>query len=253
MRANRINVIAIVLGSFLLFSCKKQTEQYKSDALSDYIPQQVGKYITYRTDSTVFTNFGKRTEIHSYQEKNIVDAQLPDGLGRPSYRILRYIRDTAGTQPWAPSGSYFITPMRNTVEVIENNLRFIKLALPIQQNYTWKGNRYLPFDPYNDIYPDWNNDDGMADWDNTYSKIGETILLNGQTITNVITVDGINETTNIPQIDPNAYASINYLQEKYAKGIGMVYQQFIMWEYQPPTSGGYTKGFGITRSMIDHN
>ena len=145
---SRLNFIAAALACFTFFSCTKKIENYNSAPLSDYLPLQVGNYITYRLDSTVFTNFGTVTAVHSYQEKQIVDAQITDNLGRNSYRILRYIRDTAGTQPWSPAGSYFITPTGKTVEVIENNLRFIKLALPITQDFSWKGNNYLPTDPY---------------------------------------------------------------------------------------------------------
>jgi len=39
---------------------------------------QPGKYITYRLDSLVFTNFGKNTEIHKYQMKHEIDAELVD-------------------------------------------------------------------------------------------------------------------------------------------------------------------------------
>ena len=93
--------------------------------LSDYLPLQVGKYITYELDSTIFTNFGTVVAVHSYQEKQVFDAQVPDNLGRPSYRILRFLRDVSGTQGWSPAGAYFITPTDKTVEVIDNNLRVI--------------------------------------------------------------------------------------------------------------------------------
>jgi hypothetical protein len=37
--------------------CKKQTDQFSLTPLSAYYPTQVGKYIVYQMDSTVFTNF----------------------------------------------------------------------------------------------------------------------------------------------------------------------------------------------------
>ena len=42
--------------------------------------------------------------------------------------------------------------------------------------------------------------------------------------------------------------------EKYAKGIGLIFQELKMWEYQPPSSArsGY-RGFGVKRTIIDHN
>jgi hypothetical protein len=79
---------------------KKETEEFKTEAIADYMPLAVGKYITYRLDSTVFTNFGRNEEIHKYRVKHVVDAQITDNLGRPSYRILRYLSDSLGHQPW---------------------------------------------------------------------------------------------------------------------------------------------------------
>ena len=255
MRAN-LNLLFLAVFPLLFFSCKTETEDFQSEELKTYIiPLQVGKYITYQLDSTVFTNFGRNTERHKYQEKNIVDAQIPDALGRMSYRIFRYLRDSAGTQAWKPSGSYMLTPLKNTIELTDNNLRFINLVAPVKQDVTWKGNRYLPEEPYDQFY-NFNNDFDIADWDNTYTSIGESELIKGKTYNDILTVDGINDIINVPVTDVANYGSINFQQDKYAKGIGMVLQELIMWEYQPNTGGqggGFKVGFGVKRSIIDHN
>jgi hypothetical protein len=253
MRASRFSLfLLIAIG---LFSCKKKTEEFSSAPLSDYIPLQVGHSITYRLDSVVFKSFGTVTEVHSYQEKHVVDALLPDGLGRPSYRIFRYLRDTSGTSPWTPVGTYFITPLTNSTEVIENNLRFMKLTLPIAEEHSWKGNEFLPDDPYSPLY-NFENDDEMSDWDYTYGNLDESVVLNGKTIDHVLTVNGVDQSDNVPIVNQTGYGSIDFMQDKYAKGIGLVYQRFIMWEYQPPNGinpVGAKTGFELTRSMIDHN
>src|SRR4051812_34002609 len=121
MRKTRLSLLALIFGWILAPGCKRATEEITSEPLSDYMPLEVGKYITYRLDSTVFTSFGTNVEIHSYQEKNVVDAQFKDLLDRPSYRVLRYLRDAAGTGPWTQAGSYYITPAGQTMEVIEHN------------------------------------------------------------------------------------------------------------------------------------
>lgn len=251
MRANQF--LLLLTCTALFFSCKKETEEFKAQPVSDYVVTQPGKYIIYRTDSTLFPNFGASTKINSYQEKFEIDAATADNLGRPSYRVFRYIRDTAGTQAWKPQGTLFFTPTENNLEVIENNLRFLKLAGPVKQDKTWKGNRYLPNNPYSAYY-EFSNDVNIADWDYTYKGLDETIKLNNKTVTNVVTVEQINESINAPVTTPAAYGYINTSIEKYAKGIGLVYQELTMWEYQPPASPrpGY-RGFGVKRSMLDHN
>lgn len=259
MRSNRYLVTSFLAACFL-FSCTKTTETYQTAHLSEYFPVQVGKYITYRLDSTVFTSFGTVTEVHSFQEKQVVDAQFTDGSGRASYRVLRYTRDTAGTRPWAPAGSYSITPGDSTIEVNENNLRFIKLILPVKEGVTWKGNRYLPDDPFSPQFG-FNSNFGISDWDYTYGSVDSSVIVKGQTYNGVLTVYGIDDSFNADRnstavLNTSSIAYVNYMKDVYAKGLGLIDQQFILWEYQPPntsTSSGYQVGFAVRRQIIDHN
>jgi hypothetical protein len=72
-------LLLIFLGIlFSITSCKKVTEEFQTDDVSEYIPLQVGKFITYRLDSLVFTNGGRSQETHSYQVKHVVDAEITD-------------------------------------------------------------------------------------------------------------------------------------------------------------------------------
>lgn len=260
MRSKQLFLFAAALVSIFMLGCKKETEEFQSDAISDYLPLQEGKYITYQLDSTVFTNFGTTTEIHSYQEKHLVDAEITDGMGRPSYRIMRFTRDAAGTQSWAAAGTYFITPTTKTIELVENNLRFVKLALPVKENFSWKGNQFLPDDPYAPVY-DFQVNTGMYLWDYTYTSVNGTETINNETYDSVLTVDAVDESTNMdPEtaevFDANFIGSVSRLHEEYAKGVGLIYQDYIMWDYQSPNAGnpdGKKTGFRVKRSIIDHN
>jgi hypothetical protein len=248
------NFTAVVL-LFSFISCKKETEEFQTEALAEYLPLAVGKYITYRIDSTVFTNLGRNEEVHKYQVRHVVDAEVTDNLGRPSFRIFRYLRDSAGTQPWTPNGTYFITPLTDQVEVIEDNLRFIKLHLPLKLNVDWKGNKYLSSDPYASLYS-FSNDDNMNDWDYEYDQFDPSITIGSQTVNDVYTVFHIDEALNAPVTDTRSYGARTLSVEQYAKNIGLVSRDYIIWEYQPNTGGaggGYKVGFGIKMWMLDHN
>jgi hypothetical protein len=260
MRSKQLHLLTAALACFLFIGCGKTVETYTSSPLSDYVPLQAGKYITYRLDSTVFSNFGTVNVVKSFQEKQVVDSKFTDATGRDSYRIFRFTRDTAGTQPWVSAGTYVITPTDKTVEVIENNLRFVKLVMPIAQDYTWKGNRYLSSEPFSSVYS-FNNDMGMDQWDYTYTSIQGNLTVKGKAYSDVLTVDGIHDVfnaniNNATVVNPAIIGYVNHQQDNYAKGIGLVYQEFIMWEYQPPNGVnqvGSKVGFGIKRSIIDHN
>ncbi|MES1221547.1 MAG: hypothetical protein ABUT20_38965 [Bacteroidota bacterium] len=250
----RLSLLAAVVFSF--YSCDKTTtEDFQSDNLSDYIPLSIGKYITYRIDSTVYTNFGRTTEIHKYQVKHIIDAQITDNLGRPSYRVFRYLNDSTASKSWLPAGTYFITPLSTQVEVIEDNLRFIKLRLPVKDGGTWKGNKYISANPYAALY-NFSNDDDMEDWDYEFDGGSSSFSYAGKNYTNVYSIEEANEAYNVPITDPNSYASKIRAVEKYSKNIGLVYREYELWEYQPNPGGSggpFKTGFGIKMWMVDHN
>jgi len=251
-----------MLGLLAITGCKKETEEFSSEPLSEYLPLQIGKYISYRLDSTVFTESGRKEVIRTYQEKFEVAQELTDNLGRPSYRLDRFIRDSAGNNAWTRAGAIFITPVDKTIEVISDNLRVLKLVFPVTEGNSWKGNRYIssgttnnPEGPYSALY-DFNDDAHIHidDWDFTYENKGETITLNDQTITDVVTVTGPDESANAPVTDPASFGSRTYSLDQYAKNIGLVFQELILWEYQPnPNGTPFKVGFGVKRSMIDHN
>ena len=248
----RISFIAVLF--FSLISCSEK-ESFQTEPLTDYLPVTPGKYITYRLDSTVFTNFGRNTEVHSYQEKHVIDA-LIDTMGHQSYRVFRYLRDSAGLQSWQPmpGGTYYITLYNDQIEVIENNLRFIKLHAPLRDGYNWRGNRYIPTDPYGSLYT-FSNDDNMEDWDYFYDGSPTSFSYRNKNYDDVYTVEETDENYNVPIVDPAAYAARSRAVERYSKTIGLVYREYEMWEYQPNPGGPspYKIGFGIKEWMIDHN
>jgi hypothetical protein len=348
MRANLTYCLSIACFTIALFSCKKETEvldghDYEAARLAEILPLQVGKTITYQTDSLVFTNFNRNEEIHSYIEKDTIDNEFLDAMGRTSYRVTRFMQDLNATRPWFSSGTYFITPTASTVEINENNLRFVKLALPLREGTTWSGNLYLPDEPYSTMY-NFSNDNRMDIWDYTYSKVNDVFTYNSTTVNNVVTVTGIdysnladtitvsdnavnvsgkttvyiqgtatdsirvsattptpstsilalynrtnqpltlngiavpagqgrtyefvngnwtygikdNNGNRIDVLNPELpFGSRSLMVDKYAPGIGLVYQEYTLWEYQYKISNGSddgTKtGFGVKRRMINHN
>src|SRR4030095_16352515 len=91
---------AIFLTAIIINGCSKESETLPTASIADYYPLEIGTSVTYRMDSTVFVNLNSTEEIHSYVAKDSVEAQVTDNLNRLSYRVHRYIRDTAETQPW---------------------------------------------------------------------------------------------------------------------------------------------------------
>jgi hypothetical protein len=241
------------IGLFFIFlffiSCKKVNDSFSSESVTDYYPLQVGKYITYKLDSTVFINFGQKDTIISYLAQDRVDALITDNLGRTAYRIIRYLRkDTTGD--WAPNNTFMVVPTQNSIEYVENNLRFLKLELPIKQDFSWKGNSYI------DTYSINSDFKYLDSWDYIYDSIDVPLTINSLKIDSTLKVAERDEFLGQdPSIPGTQYAEKNYAMEKYGKGIGLIYREFLHWEYQGGQSGvpGYFVGYGIKLSIINHN
>jgi len=220
------------------------------------MPLQTGKYIHYRLDSTVFIDFGQRDTVVSYDAKDVVDGEVTDNLGRPTFRIIRYLRDVNSTDEndYFPKLTYFVTASRESIEVQEENLKFQKLRLPVNNGFSWHGNSFLPASPYFELYQ-FSNDEDISLWDYTYMNVNEQITINDNTFDSTVTVQQVADSSNVPIEFPEGLAYRNYWTETYAKNVGLVYKEVVMWEYQPPNSGnpGFRSGFGIKMSIIDHN
>lgn len=232
--------------------CKKKVEIYQTEPLTDYyINLQPGKYIRYLLDSTLYIEFGQKDTVISYEAKDVVDARVTDLRGRDTWRILRYLRpvgsnDEAG---WDLKMAYYVTPTHEKLEVLENNLKFIKLTAPVLEGNTWHGNVYLPDHPYEQFYGIL-SDAGLQNWDYTYQNKNAVENINNKDYDSTVTVHQVEEEEYTPALDFR-----NYWIEKYAKGIGLIYKEKVMWEHQPAIGSNpdYYQGFGIKLTIIDHN
>lgn len=243
----KIFLLITIIATVTFSSCKKSTDDFKVVSPGDYYPLKVGKYITYSLDSTVFVNFGTVKQVHSYQVRLTIDALITDNLGRPAYRIIRYIRPTS-TAPWVADNTFMAVVTESSVEFIENNMRFLKMKAPVRNGFSWKGNTYI------DTYSLNSDVKYLDDWDYTYDSLDMKITLGALTIDSTLKVAQRDEVIGNPS-DAASYSEINYGAEKYAKGLGLIYRNFLHIEYQPPRPGvgAYSQGYGVKMTMIDHN
>ncbi len=237
-------------------SCEKKTDSPFEGSLNEYLPLQVGKYIRYQLDSTVYIHFGQRDTVISYEAKDVVEEEITDNAGRQGFRVVRYLRDAGSAEDteWTSALAYRVTPTRESIEILEDNLKFQKLRIPLKDGYHWHGNSFLPYSPYYTVYQ-FSNDEDIDIWDYTYHNVNQPTLIDGKQFDNTVTVIQVADSVNVPITYPDGLAYRNYWVEQYAKGIGLIYKEVAMWEYQPPNGGnpGYKTGFGIKMTILDHN
>jgi hypothetical protein len=256
----KLSRAALIIVAVLLVTigCKKTITYSMAPLTNYYMPLQVGKYITYRLDSLNFYFYGQLDTLTSYLAKDSVEEAITDNQGRPSWLVVRYLSDTTGTLPWTPTMTYMVTYLGNTLQVVENNLRFIKLTEPLTIGFNWTGNTYLPYAPYQDLF-DFSDDANLSLglWNYTYQSVNTPYQAGNKTYDSTVSVLLVNDSVNVPLVDPTTFASRTYWWETYAKNIGLVFRHTELWEYQPSssngTTAGYKIGFEVTLTLVDHN
>jgi hypothetical protein len=247
-----------------ILSCGKESVKPDEVNLESYFNLQPGKYNIYQLDSIVKATFNDTafTE-HSYQAKDLVDTIITDNLGRKSWRILRYLRplNSNDDNAWTSSDTYFITATRENVEVVENNLRYLKLILPLNENTFWKGNTHINTTPGGPL-------DYLDAWEYNYTNIDGPFTPLESSYDSTITVleadqgAGFLDDNTPLNVDQNGYRI--YSEEVYAKNIGLIYKYLNFWTFDARTTDvngnpslprpfGSRNGGGIRLRLISHN
>ncbi|MBS1729621.1 MAG: hypothetical protein JSS67_02470 [Bacteroidetes bacterium] len=244
-------IILLFSQSFLWLSCAKQSETLPLPALTDYYPLAVGHTLVYRLDSTSLTSFGQALEVHSYHLKDSIGDTVMDNQGRLSYRVFRSITDTMEQTGWVPLSTYYITPTPNSIEVVDDhNLRFIKLVEPLREGFSWKGNSYIDTRSANSPVQ------YMDNWNYVYQNNNQIFNSLMGPVDYSVTVFQQDETSPEGPFNPLYYQQRNYSVEVYAKGIGLIYKDFLHWTWQttpPPASfADDSYGFKINLLRVEH-
>lgn len=244
------SIVFLVMLLFAFFSCKKESETFQTASLNDYFPLITGKTYLYRLDSTVPVSFGNALAVKSYQAKDSIESTFTDNEGRLSYRIFRYTRDTAGLQPWTFAATFYATATDNQVEYVDNNLRFIKLHAPVTEGYTWMAHSFIDTKSFNTTVG------YLDDWEYEYRNVDASYDVLNTTYDSTVTVFQHDETTPEGPFDPNLDVQIRtYGLEVYAKGIGLIYKEFLYWNWQrnPSPPKYQDASYGVKLQLLSHN
>lgn len=241
---NTTSIFKLCALILIVSSCSKNDNAQININVFDYYPLKIGKYITYRLDSTVFENFNTQRVTKTYIVQDIIDAIIKDNQERDAYRIRRMIRSNYDTTKWADNSTFVVTAFDDRIEFQENNLRFIKLTNPISTSYSWKGNSKINvIDDYLRFY---------ENWDYMYDKINEPYTVNNKTFPETLTVLQADKLEGNP-LDPKAFYEKTKSVEVYAKSIGLVYKEFIHEFWQPSTANFQTNSYGVKLTILNHN
>jgi hypothetical protein len=246
-------ILLAVFFTIAYTACKKAdkvTEIKESDA---YFPLQIGKYVIYNVDSTIWDDTMCVKIIRRYQMMHTVVDTFTDARGRMSYRIDIRMRKKV-EDPWMVEGVVQATNTGQELETAYSGLRFIKMIYPIAENRTWKGNSYIVTADSDYVY--------FNDWTYRYINVDQPFGNGLVTYNNTVTVMAIDEAINDPYPQPRENASRTYSKEVFAKGIGMVYREYYRWTYDAYSENNTDinhindrclRGNGVVMRAVDHN
>tara|TARA_B100000809_G_scaffold263531_1_gene317001 strand:+ start:2066 stop:2755 length:690 start_codon:yes stop_codon:yes gene_type:complete len=215
----------ILAVTVFLFSCSKDEEEFVEPYLGhDYAGLEIGKYVIYDVDSFFYDDFNGLIDSSFYQVKEVVESKITDLEGDEAFKIIRY-RKESDTTGWVLIDVWSSKLSTTNFQKVEENVRFLKLIFPINLSDTWNGNAL--------------NNEGEQLYDYTAVEQSETI--GGNALSNVLTVLQFEEINLIEE---------KIFEEKYAKGIGMVYKKTVdITKVYNSSNGLFERSLGLDITM----
>ena len=202
----------LIFCMILVFSsCKKDAVIPPPDLGYNYYPGIIKSYITYDVDSVVYHPVAGDTAKYKFQIQEVMDTLITDNENRPTIKLIRYRKNYSATIPysqmtWTLQSVWVANKTTTNVQVDESNIRYTKLAFPINLNGTWNGTAYA--DTSAQTY--------------TYTAFDTPFTIQGNSFNKTLTV--------LQNLDTNALIYQNYY-EQYARGVGLIYKQIVNYTY----------------------
>lgn len=208
-----VSIFAIA-GILWMASCETTPDTYAVEPGLEYFPLEVGKYIIYEVDSTIFDPTGDTTVYFSktFVKEEITDTLL-DNVGNTLYRVERLQRQ-ADTLPWQIHKVLTLSKTEEQAIRTEDNLRFIKLTFPIKKNNSWNG--LVHFDPARIVTVAGESIEMFKNWDYRIESVDEPETIGALNFDKIATLQEADNENNL---------ELRISREKYAKDVGLVYAE----------------------------
>ncbi len=216
----------VLIGAFFLLlvtGCKKEETLLITNNYDQYFPINPDKAIIYKVDSITWNDFFTPVKIDtfSYFIKFQIGEKFIDDEGRESYYYRKYYR--TDTTSWEFRKNYAITKTAVRVELLEENIRFIKMVFPINNSIQWDMNAMNILNSTNSYY----------------SEFDEPLTLNNFNFDSTLTI--------IHQ-DLETLIGKDFHKEIYSKHTGLIMQEVVAIEKS--TNGSWKKGYKYVYTIL---
>ena len=243
-----VGLVSVVLATALLSTCNKDKVVVNTnggDLYQSFLPLEVGKYIIYDVDSSIWDDTKCIKYTNKYQHEYLVADTFRDAQNRLSYTINISTRKTA-TDKFSIDKVVYYTPGAEQMEFVEKNIRFMRLINPITEGKQWLGNSLMPQEDQ--------DYDFLKGWKYTYQNVLKPYNNGAINFEKTITVSEVDTIRNNPETMPDAYASLLQSKSIYAFRVGLIYREYAYWIYDPiPGAQNCRKGVGVIMRAIEYN
>ena len=194
-----LTAIVAIAAVFTLSACKKQTAN-PPDLGFNYYPAEAGSWIVYDVDSIAHNDNNNTIDTFRFQLRETIESVFEDDEGRESLRIERY-RRADSSHPWVLGDVWYSTRTLTGLEQVEENQRYLKLKFPPGAGDRWDGNAF--------------NDQQRQDYE--YTEVDMAATVNG---------NSFDSTLYVKQIDETNLIEIRFANERYARGVGMIFKEY---------------------------
>ena len=242
-------IVPCLFAALFLAACKETPDDYETDLGLEYFPLQVGKFIEYEVDSTIYDPNGDTTVFSSKTlvKEEIIDT-LTDNNGNVLYKIEHFER-AADSLPWGIKKVLTAAVQDNQAIRTEDNLRFIKLTFPVKKGSSWNGN--IHFDESLIVTVAGETLEMFKGWGYRTQQVNEPATVGGFQF---------DETTTVEEADNENLIELRKSLAIYAKGIGLVYRELWILDTQciddcvgKPWEEKAEKGFILKQTILKHN
>jgi len=216
---NKIFFLILIIN----LSCDP-VEYSEVKSYQDYFPIEIQKEKKFLVTNIIHNSFGKDTS--SYYLKEIITESFIDLEGDTAYRIQRYWR-TDTTQTYEIKDVWVVKKSENSIQQLEENIRFTKLIFPINKNSFWNGNAF--------------NNLGYQEY--SVQSIHTGFNLNNLTFDSCVSINQ-NYKSNLLEYENS--------QEIYSLGLGLVYKEVIVIQINNGNLTDITQGNEYIQELIEY-
>jgi hypothetical protein len=243
-----LGLMAVVLTAALLGSCKKDRVVVNGnggDLYQSFMPLEIGKYTIYDVDSSIWDDAKCLKYTRKYQHQYLVADTFRDGQKRLSY-VINVLTRKSATDKFVVDDVIYYTPGAEQLEIVQKNVRFMRLVNPVIEGKQWNGNILVPSEDKDYDY--------LKNWKYTYKNVLKPYNNGAINFEKTLTVNEVDTILNNPETKPDAYASLLQSKTVYAFRVGMIYHEYAYWIYDPiPGAQNCRKGVGVVLKAIEYN